>query len=321
MARQARVEMNSRNAQVVPSATTLGNDSSGVALHQLEIEACSNGIAWKGVEKSVTSAISNKPLKLLENCNGAVRGGEMLAIMGLSGSSKTTLLGVLSGRDQSGATGVVCYGPDRVELGSMDSALSLEARRKIGFVAQEDVFFWSLTVKEHLLFTVQLRGGLSSAEDEGHAVLEILEELNMTKCIDTPIKVLSGGERKRCSIATELLADPTVLILDEATSGLDSAVAAYLVHSLRQLANGARVSQPNAHHSERDDEVQRHRGAYKGLPRAPQALRTKLAVIMSIHQPSTGKGGLSVCALFLGSQSTFVVLTQGSFITSTRSCL
>lgn len=254
------------------------------------------GIAWKRVTKTVNSRFNNEPVKLVDSCSGAVLGGEITALMGLSGKyfrfffgvtshaktsiyvkgcGKTTLLRVLSGRDNVACTGEIFFGGNQVSLDKAQ-VWTQETRRKIGYVAQDDTFFESLTVREHLTFTTLLRG---NSHDKLSAVDQVIEDLNMKRCEHNPIKVLSGGERKRCSIATELLSDPFVLVLDEATSGLDSAVSSALIGNLRKLANGERAISDNSN---------RGLTSSKKEVYAPSQPSVKLAIIMSIHQPSTG---------------------------------
>ncbi|CAN1235349.1 ABC transporter G family member 25 [Linum perenne] len=146
--------------------------------------------------------------------------GEILAVLGPSGSGKSTLLNALAGRLHHGA----------------------EIVRRTGFVAQDDVLYPHLTVRETLLYCAMLRLSAFSSRDEKAAAAEwAIAELGLGKCADTMIgnsfvRGVSGGERKRVSIAHELLINPSLLILDEPTSGLDSTAAYRLVASLGQLA-------------------------------------------------------------------------------------
>ena len=109
-------------------------------------------------------------------------------------------------------------------------------RRRIAYVLQEDLFFDELTVRQQLYITAQLRlPDTLSPNDKQLAVDNVLHALHITKCADTKIKLVSGGERKRCNIGTELLTNPSVILLDEPTSGLDSSVAHSLIETLREL--------------------------------------------------------------------------------------
>ena len=113
------------------------------------------------------------------------------------------------------------------------------SRRLIGYVPQRDVFLETLTVKEHLVFASLLRQPNNySVAAKLEFVDEILELLSLASIANSTIRYLSGGEQRRCSIGSELLASPRILLLDEPVSGLDSAVAAQFLCSLRRLACG-----------------------------------------------------------------------------------
>lgn len=131
--------------------------------------------------------------------------------MGPSGSGKTTLLNVLGGRALSNTTGEIFINGKRFDK---------SMRKQIAYVMQEDIFFTNLTVKEQLTFTSRLRlPDTVSAVDKAAAVDNVIKTLAIKKCEDTQICLVSGGEKKRCNIGTELLTNPSVMLLDEPTSG------------------------------------------------------------------------------------------------------
>jgi ABC-type multidrug transport system ATPase subunit len=110
-------------------------------------------------------------------------------------------------------------------------------KKKIAYVKQSDIFFGHLSVRDQLTYTAFLR--LPSKWTKARKTLEvnrILAVLRLTSCAETPIFLLSGGERKRVNIATELLTDPVLVLLDEPTSGLDSTNAKALINILNDLA-------------------------------------------------------------------------------------
>lgn len=99
-----------------------------------------------------------------------------------------------------------------------------------------------LTVKQALMYAAELRlPPDTTKEDREHVVMQVLEELEMTKHLETRVDKLSGGQRKRASVALELLTGPSLLILDEPTSGLDPALDRQVMTMLRQLADAGRV--------------------------------------------------------------------------------
>jgi ABC-type multidrug transport system ATPase subunit len=110
-------------------------------------------------------------------------------------------------------------------------------KKKIAYVKQSDIFFGHLSVRDQLTYTAFLR--LPSKWTKARKTSEvnrILAVLRLTSCAETPIFLLSGGERKRVNIATELLTDPVLVLLDEPTSGLDSTTAQGLIKILDSLA-------------------------------------------------------------------------------------
>jgi len=118
-----------------------------------------------------------------------------------------------------------------------DKQLSKAHKRQIGYVKQEDIFFDHLTVRDQLLYTALLRLPSSFTKaDKISEVDRIISILRLNKCANTPIHLISGGEKKRTNIGTELLTDPNIIMLDEPTSGLDSTSAVALLRILRELA-------------------------------------------------------------------------------------
>ncbi|KAJ8599057.1 hypothetical protein CTAYLR_007595 [Chrysophaeum taylorii] len=158
--------------------------------------------------------------------------GEACALMGPSGAGKTTLLNVLSSRASGTVKGRVLVG------GREASANAFKA--VANYVPQEDDMLTSVTPREQLDYVAELRMG-SGVARRSH-VDELLRLLRLDACADVRIagagghKGISGGQKKRVSIAMELVNEPSVLFLDEPTSGLDSAMAEEVVASVRRLS-------------------------------------------------------------------------------------
>jgi ATP-binding cassette subfamily G (WHITE) protein 2 len=172
----------------------------------------------KGVEKNVLKGVS-----------GIMKPG-VNAIAGPTGVGKTTLLDILSGRRSSSNPN------SRVLLNG--EPLPAYYNCMSGYVVQEDVLMGTLTVKENIEFSASLRipGGISSTERKSR-VNSLLKELGLEEVADSKIgtkmvRGVSGGEKKRTSIAMELVASPAVLYLDEPTTGLDAFTAVQIMQIL-----------------------------------------------------------------------------------------
>uniref|UniRef100_A0A0E0JDG4 ABC transporter domain-containing protein n=1 Tax=Oryza punctata TaxID=4537 RepID=A0A0E0JDG4_ORYPU len=173
----------------------------------------------------ITCALKNKrgdvARFLLSNASGEAKPGRLLALMGPSGSGKTTLLNVLA--DQLTAS----------------PSLHLSG---IAYVRQEDLFFSQLTVRETLSLAaeLQLPRTLTPERKEGY-VNDLLFRLGLVNCADSivgdaKVRGISGGEKKRLSLACELIASPSIIFADEPTTGLDAFQAEKVMETLRQLA-------------------------------------------------------------------------------------
>ncbi|XP_030515895.2 ABC transporter G family member 14 [Rhodamnia argentea] len=188
---------------------------------------------WGGTWSS-----SPREKTILNGVSGMVCPGEILAMLGPSGSGKTTLLTALGGRLSGKLSGKITYN---------GQPFSGTVKRRMGFVAQDDVLYPHLSVTETLLFTALLRlpNTLPLAEKLRH-VESIVAELGLTRCrhsmIGGPLfRGISGGEKKRVSIGQEMLINPSLLLLDEPTSGLDSTTAQMILTTVKRLAGGGRT--------------------------------------------------------------------------------
>ena len=154
-----------------------------------------------------------------------------LAINSPSGSGKTSLLNCLSGRNPFNS-GVVSVNGRPLAGADMKRLMA-----KIAYVKQADIFFEHLTVRDQLGYTAMMRlPQVWTKQRKMEEVEQIIRLLRLTKVATSEIRMLSGGEKKRVNIGTELLTDPDVLLLDEPTSGLDSTSAVALVKMLQGLA-------------------------------------------------------------------------------------
>jgi ABC-type lipoprotein export system ATPase subunit len=153
-----------------------------------------------------------------------------------SGAGKSTLLNFLSGRLKSGSrSGEVLLNGQRVK--------DKHYKQLSAYVMQDDALLGNLTPREMLRYAARLRLPRNSSRNEINArVEEIIAQLGLNKCANTRVGVpgvqrgVSGGERRRTSIALEMLTNPMLLFLDEPTSGLDSQAAESVVKMLKELA-------------------------------------------------------------------------------------
>jgi ABC-type multidrug transport system ATPase subunit len=180
---------------------------------------------------SAGTASKSSTKVILNSVSAGAAPGQVLAIMGPSGSGKTSLMNVLSGRSAYDS-GVISINGEPVGDSTMKRLMS-----KVAYVKQADVFFGHLTVRDQFTYTALLRMPSNVPTPDKHAEVErIVRQLRLSHVADSPINMISGGEKKRVNIGTELLTDPIVLLLDEPTSGLDSTTAVSLINMLQDLA-------------------------------------------------------------------------------------
>ncbi|PNS15068.1 ABC transporter G family member [Sphaceloma murrayae] len=209
---------------------------------------------WKGVTVTVKDRQTQQPKNLLSDVNGLVKAGELLALMGPSGSGKSTLLNVLAHRtstmDSSSVKASIFI--------NGGTAVTESFRRISAYVEQEDALVGSLTVRETLNFAARLSLPNSVSKMERLQRIEALLtafglQNQANNLIGTPIrKGISGGQKRRVSVAAQLITSPKILFLDEPTSGLDSAASFEVISFVKDIAK-----------------------------------KHNLIVIASIHQPST----------------------------------
>ncbi len=212
---------------------TIGNVdlvfTDGVLVRRTEAATSAGGLEVREVEFSVNGKA------LLENISLTARPGTLTAIIGGSGAGKSTLSRLVAGYTTPSAGLVTFEGHNiHTEYASL--------RSRIGMVPQDDVVHRQLTINQALGYAAELRlPPDTNKADRAQVVAQVLDELELTKHADTRVDQLSGGQRKRASVALELLTGPSLLILDEPTSGLDPALDLQVMTMLRQLADAGRV--------------------------------------------------------------------------------
>ncbi|KAJ2399987.1 hypothetical protein GGI23_002317 [Coemansia sp. RSA 2559] len=180
--------------------------------------------------------------RILTNISGSIYPGELVAIMGSSGAGKTTLLNVLSGRVQGGKL----YGDIKFNGAKRNPH---DFKRMLAYVEQDDMMHATLSVKETLTVSAKLRLPSKKYTDEEkiQRVDDVMRQLRLSHIADTNIggpgmRGVSGGERKRVSIGIELVTDPSILVLDEPSSGLDSSSAEMVVKLTKDMSRERNLS-------------------------------------------------------------------------------
>jgi ABC-type multidrug transport system ATPase subunit len=168
---------------------------------------------------------------LVDGASFTLEAGQLVAIVGPSGAGKTTLLEAIAG--------IAPATSGSVHFDGIDVYANLATFRSVlGYVPQDDIIHTDLPLRRTLSYAAQLRLPSSTTANEiDHAVRDALDAVGLTDQADVRVGSLSGGQRKRASIAVELLTDPHVFFLDEPTSGLDPITSTELVTRLRQLAD------------------------------------------------------------------------------------
>ncbi|KAL8464896.1 hypothetical protein ACS0TY_034397 [Phlomoides rotata] len=195
-------------------------------------------LAWKDLTVMVT--LSNGDTQnVLEKLSGYAEPGSFTALMGPSGSGKSTLLDALSGRLAANAflSGGILLNGRKAKLSFGTAA----------YVTQDDNLIGTLTVRETISYSARLRlPDRMPWADKRTLVESTIIEMGLQDCADTVIgnwhlRGVSGGEKRRVSIAIEILMRPRLLFLDEPTSGLDSASAFFVTQTLRGLSRDGRT--------------------------------------------------------------------------------
>lgn len=179
-----------------------------------------------------------KGKKSFVTCNRVslnIKPGELVAIIGGSGAGKSTVLNCMCGYLKPDEGNVYINGIDLYQ--NFDSIKKL-----VGYVPQQDIVYDNLTLHDMLMYTAMLRLPQdTSPEEREAAITRAINMVELPEKRDSFIKSLSGGQRKRASIAVELLSDPNLMFLDEPASGLDPGTERNLMNSLRRMADGGKT--------------------------------------------------------------------------------
>ncbi len=230
------------NRQVVTRTEIIDGDQIQIGKHILLFK---DGVLTKyqshGMRVDVTDLrvdvkTRSGPLRILHNIDMTILPREFIAVVGGSGAGKSTFMNALIGFRP---------GEGEVRLNGHDFYKEYEHfRHQLGYVPQSDILHSMLTVEKALDYAARLRLPADISKGErAKRISEVLDTVSMnTETIrKTRVSNLSGGQRKRVSIAAELLADPKLIYLDEATSGLDPGLEKKMMYTLRRMADEGRT--------------------------------------------------------------------------------
>lgn len=225
--RQDRVVLHERDIVTVGNVDFVVQDGT--------LEHRQRPVAEQGLNANGVGFTVEGDKQLLVDVNIQAGRGSLTALIGPSGAGKSTLSKLIAGTTQPSA-GVVAF--EGRDLHAEYEAL----RSRIGMVPQDDVLHRQLTVSQALDYAAALRLPPDTTKADRQRVIDsVLKELSLLQHADTRVDRLSGGQRKRASVAMELLTGPSLLILDEPTSGLDPALDRQVMIMLRELADAGRV--------------------------------------------------------------------------------
>ncbi|MFO7901657.1 MAG: ATP-binding cassette domain-containing protein [Pirellulaceae bacterium] len=192
-------------------------------------------LVCRDIRRVVKDRTSGRSLTLLDDITLVVRPKEFMCLLGPSGSGKSTLLSALSARMPADKGTVTINGEDF--YGTFDAL-----KQDVAVVPQKDVLHDLLSLETAIDSTAKLRlpSDVSNPERQT-AINEMLETVNLTERRKMKIQHLSGGQVKRASLANEIISKPSLLFLDEVTSGLDEQTDREMMELFRKIADGGKT--------------------------------------------------------------------------------
>jgi ABC transport system ATP-binding/permease protein len=187
------------------------------------------------ITKIVPNRSGGGTVKLLDDVDLTIQPNEFVGLLGPSGAGKSTLMDALNGMRPASSGLVLINSQDFYE--HLDSL-----KQSIGYVPQDDIIHRELTVYRTLHYVARLRLSSDLSSDEIDQIInEVMDVTGLSERRDVPVGQLSGGQRKRVSIAVELITKPSIIYLDEPTSGLDPATEEKVMKLFRQIAESGRT--------------------------------------------------------------------------------
>jgi ABC-type multidrug transport system ATPase subunit/predicted component of type VI protein secretion system len=187
------------------------------------------------ITKDVKNRAGGEQIRLLDNISISIQPNEFVGLLGPSGAGKSMFMDALNGMRPASSGSVLINNLDLYE--HLDSL-----KQSIGYVPQDDIIHRDLSVYRTLFYVAKLRLSRDVSRKEIDQIIdEVLDVTNLSERRNVPIGQLSGGQRKRVSIAVELITKPSVIFLDEPTSGLDPATEEKIMRLFRQIAESGRT--------------------------------------------------------------------------------
>lgn len=235
--------LNSENGIMVNGCTitkpTVLQDKDLIQILDYQLLFSTECIYYKAVTEGISVRVNNiskfvgrgkKKKQILKDVSCEINPNEFVAIIGGSGAGKTTLMTAISGFETTFRGQVFCNDINLVEQFQ-------NLKNIIGFVPQQDIIYENLTLRRMLEYTAKMKMPKDTGKSEVQKRIdEVLDMVELREHQYTYIRKLSGGQKKRASIAVELLADPRLFFLDEPTSGLDPGTEKNLMLTLSRLA-------------------------------------------------------------------------------------
>lgn len=179
--------------------------------------------------RDVSKTVAHKKT-ILSNAKIDIKAGEFIAIVGCSGAGKTTLINILTEYSKQSKGNIYI---NDIDLDKNE----YKFKGKIGYVPQQEMLYQDLTLMQMLEYSYDLKNYTKDKKEKEMKIDEIITALELESCQNVMIKKLSGGEKKRLSMAVELLSNPDIFFLDEPTSGLDSHIEKKFMQLLKKLSS------------------------------------------------------------------------------------
>lgn len=242
------IDLNSRNGVIVNNVPVNGkaslNEKDVIAITNTKLIFTKKMISYccfaKGISVDTSDVVIIRKRGFKKNVTGNhislnVKPGELVAIIGGSGAGKSTILNCMCGYLPPEHGSVYINGTDLYK--NFHSLKNL-----IGYVPQSDIVYDNLTLQDMLSYTAKLRLPKDTTVSEKNQAIEnAIELVELSDKKNSLIRSLSGGQKKRASIAVELLSDPNLLFLDEPASGLDPGTERTLMLSLRNMVDNGKT--------------------------------------------------------------------------------